>query len=71
MAGKFKEYNWRDIQRLIFADAGLITEEEQRTRGTSWCVGGFVPPEFDKDTCIRVQVYDKPYSERIEDHAGE
>jgi hypothetical protein len=71
MAGKFREYNWRDIQRLIFADAGLTTEEEQRTRGEFWHVGGFSPPEHDRDTCVRVQVHDKPFSERIKDHAGE
>lgn len=69
MSGKFREYNWRDIQRLIFADAGLTTEEEQRTHGEFWCVGGFSPPEHDRDTCVRVQVYDNPFNERIKDHA--
>ena len=70
MAGKFKEYNWRDIQRLIFADVGLNAEAERRCRGEMWHVGGFVAPEHECDTCIRVQVFDKPFSERIEDHAG-
>jgi len=71
MAGQFKEYNWRDIQRLIYADVGLKTDEEQRTRGELWHIDGFAPPEHERDTCVRVQTYDKPYSERIEDHAGE
>jgi len=71
MAGKFREYNWRDIQRLIFEDAGLKTEVEMRTRGEMWHVGGFVSPAHERDTCIRVQVFDKPFAERIEDHAGE
>ena len=71
MSGKFREYNWRDITRLIFADAGLTTDEEQRTKGEMWCVAGFQPPTHKKDTCIRVQIYDKPFSERIEEHAGE
>ena len=71
MAGKFREYNWRDIQRLIFADAGLTTEVDQRTKGEMWFIGGFQSPEHDRDTCIRVSVYDEPFSKRIEDHAGE
>lgn len=71
MAGRFREYNWRDIQRLIYADAGLMTDEEQRTRGELWYVGGFSQPEHERDTCVRVQVHDKTFSERIEEHAGE
>jgi hypothetical protein len=70
MAGKFREYNWRDIQRLIYADAGLTTEEEQRTRGQMWYCGGFAAPEHERDTCIKVNVYEKPFSVRIEEHAG-
>jgi hypothetical protein len=72
MAGSFREYNWDDILRLVMADSGLKTEQEQRTRGETWIVGGSLrPPEHPKDTCIRVQVYDKPFGERITEHAGE
>jgi hypothetical protein len=68
MQGKFIEYNWDDIQRLILKDAGLETEEEQRTRGSLWVLGGLKTPEHSKDTCVRVQVYNKPYSERLREH---
>lgn len=70
MSGALREYNWRDIERLIFADAGLTTDEQSRTRGEFWCVGGFNHPEFELNTCVRVHVYDKPFSERIIDHSG-
>ena len=70
MAGKFKEYNWSDIIKLIHADAGLVSESDRLSRGQVWCVGGFAPPEKQLDTCIRVQAYDKPYSERIQEHAS-
>ena len=70
MAGKFREYNWNDIVKLIFEDVGLLDEPSQRTRGELWHVGGFNPPEQNKDTCVRVQVYDKPFDERFKDHAG-
>ena len=71
MTGKFREYNWRDIMRLIYEDAGLVTKEEQRTRGEMWYVGNFTAPEHERDTCIRLSVHDKPFSVRIEEHAGE
>jgi 7-keto-8-aminopelargonate synthetase-like enzyme len=70
MSGNFREYNWSDILKLILKDAGLEDEASQRTRGQVWYVGSFAPPTHEKDTCIRVQVYDKPYSERIQEHAG-
>jgi hypothetical protein len=70
MSGNFREYNWSDILKLIMKDAGLEDEVDQRTRGQVWHVGSFSPPTHEKDTCIRVQVYDKPYSERIQEHAG-
>jgi hypothetical protein len=69
MSGNFREYNWRDILRLVMQDAGLQTEDEQRKRGQTWIIGaGFQPPTHDTDTCIRVQVYDKPFSERVKEH---
>ena len=71
MKGNFREYNWRDILRLIHADAGLSTEEQQRTLGEVWYVGKFAPPEHERDTCVRVNVYDKPFGERLQEHAGE
>lgn len=71
MAGTFREYTWRDIGRLIKADAGLKTEEEQRTRGEIWFAGGFQPPASQIDTIVRVQVYDKPFGERLKEHSGD
>jgi hypothetical protein len=71
MAGRFREYNWHDIVQLIYADAGMKTEGEQRTKGELWCVGGFSPPEHERDTCVRVYSYDKEFQERIREHAGE
>lgn len=68
MLGQFREYNWKDIQKLIYADAGLVTDEDRRTRGELWCVGGFRPPEHEHDTCIRLQTYDLPFSQRIKEH---
>ncbi len=71
MSGKFREYNWNDIKRLILADAGLLTEEDQRTKGEIWYTGNFNEPGHLTDTCIGVQVYDKPFGERIKEHAGD
>ncbi len=71
MEGKLREYNWRDIERLIYKDVGLTNEEQRRTRGELWCVGGFSPPKHDLDTMVRVHVYDKTFSDRIREHAGE
>lgn len=71
MAGNFREYNWRDIMRLVYADAGLKTEEEQRTRGEIAYARILTPPQNEIDTCLRVAVYDKPFSERIKEHAGD
>ena len=68
MAGKFKEYNWEDIKRLIYNDVGLKTEPEQRMRGEMWYIGGFSEPEHARNTCVRLQVYDKPYGERLKEH---
>ena len=70
MSGRFLEYNWRDIERLIFADAGLTTEEDRRGLGDIWISSGLDIPEDQCDTCIRVKVYDKPSIERLEDHVG-
>lgn len=70
MSGSFREYNWRDILRLIMADAGLKTEEAQRVRGEAWIMGNLTPPPHETDTCVRVQVYDKSFSDRIRQHAG-
>lgn len=61
MTGKVKHYNWRDIMRLIYADAGLTTDVEQRTRGEVWFTGGFNTPEHERDTCVQVTVFDKPF----------
>jgi hypothetical protein len=71
MSGKFREYNWLDIMRLLMEDAGLKTDAEQRTRGDVRIMGNIQPPSHEKDTCIRVHVYDKPFGERITEHAGE
>ena len=68
MSGKFKHYNWNDIRKLIFKDAGLEEEIDQRTKGEMWCVNSFTPPEYDKDTIIKVEVFDKPSNERLEEH---
>ena len=70
MTGKFREYNWRDIKRLILQDAGLPTDEQQRAQGEMWFCGAFQEPEHISDTVIRVQTYDKPFNERIKEHAG-
>lgn len=70
MSGKFKEYNWKDIQQLIYKDSGLISEEDQRTRGQIWYKGQFTEPEHILDTCVELMIYDKPYSERIQEHSG-
>jgi len=71
MAGKFKEYNWSDIQQLIYKDSGLDTEELQRTKGEMWYVGGFASPEHVSKTCVRVELYDKSFNERMKDHNHE
>jgi hypothetical protein len=47
----------------------LDSEVEQRTKGELWYTGSFNPPEHENDTIVRVQIYNKPFSERIEDHA--
>lgn len=49
-------------------DAGLKTGEDQRVRGETWIMGNLTPPKYDSDTCIRVQVYDKSFSDRIKEH---
>lgn len=69
MSGNFREYNWRDILRLVMEDAGLKTEQDRTSRGESWIYSNIQPPTHDTDTCIRVQVYDKPFGERIKEHA--
>lgn len=71
MTGKTREYNWRDIVRLIQADCGLTSEQDIRSLSETWFVGGFAPPENDKTTIIRNIVYDKPYGERLKDHCEE
>ena len=71
MSGTFREYNWRDIMRLIYADVGLATTEAQRSHGEMWDVGIFTSPQHERDTCIRVSVHDKPYSVRLNEHAGD
>jgi hypothetical protein len=70
MTGKFVEYNWKDVEQLIMRDAGLVSEEDQRQRAQVWFVGEFSPPAQPQDTCVRVFVYDKPFDERFEEHAG-
>jgi len=71
MEGRVKEYNWRDIMQLIWADCGLPTDNIQRQRGELHYLNEFYQPDHDKDKCIRVTVYDKPFSERTEEHASE
>ena len=71
MGGQFREYNWRDITRLIHKDMGLDTDALQRTHGEMWCVGGFTPPVHEKDTCIRLMKYDKEFDKRLEEHVGD
>jgi len=68
MAGKFRQYNWRDIQRLLFVNAGLTTDEEQRTRGEILLQRDFTEPKCHLDTCLHVRVYDEPYMERMKKH---
>ncbi len=69
MAGRFKEYTWKDILQLIFKDSGLETESSQRTMGEMRFRTNFTPPEYDNDTVIVVQVYDEDFSTRIKKHA--
>lgn len=69
MAGRFKEYTWKDILQLIFKDSGLETESSQRTMGEMRFRANFTPPEYDNDTVIVVQVYDEDFSTRIKKHA--
>lgn len=71
MNGKFVELNWRDVIRILKEYAGAKTEPDQRAKAEVWLVGDLTPPKHDTDTCIRIQVYDKPFSERIKEHAGE
>lgn len=71
MTGKTREYNWRDIVRLIQADCGLENDRAARCLGETWFVGGFAPPENDTNTIVRQVVYDKPYGERLKDHCEE
>ena len=71
MAGKFREYTWRDILQLIQADAGLKTDQDQRSLGEVWYCRGFAPPEQDKETIVRVNIYDKPFGERLKEHSGD
>lgn len=71
MAGRFREYNWHDIVQLIYADAGLEIKGEHMTKGEFLCVGGFAPPEHERDTCVRVYSYDKEFQERTREHDGE
>lgn len=68
MQSKTREYNWRDIMRLIQADCGLNTEQVARVLSEAWFVGGFKAPEIETQTIVRVMVYDKPYTERMKEH---
>lgn len=68
MTGKIRHYNWNDILRLIWADAGLHSDEEARALGELWYVGKFVEPSNIRDTVIKVEVFDKPYAERLRQH---
>ena len=70
MAGTFKEYNWDDIIKLIYADAGLKTDAERRSLGSLYLMGGLTPPHH-KDTCVQVYVYSKPLNERVKEHIGD
>ena len=69
MTGRFVEYNWQDIQRLVYGNTGLHSNDEQKDRGEMFYCGKFNEPEHTLDTCIRVNVYDKNFNERIEEHA--
>ena len=68
MSGKFTQYSWADIEKLIYQDMGLRAESEQRTKGEIWFVGNFSPPESPDDFILRVQVFDKTYSDRLKEH---
>jgi hypothetical protein len=72
MSGSFREYNWKDILRLVMKDAGLDSEADQRSRGQAWVTGaGLTPPKCDTDTCIRINVYDKSFEQRSREHLGQ
>lgn len=72
MRARVHYYNWRDIKRLIFQDCGLATEEQCRTSGEIIFRGNAISfADSERGTVVEVRVYDKPYSERLEEHAGD
>lgn len=71
MDGRMREYTWQDIMNLIYEDMGLSTDEQRRQRGGLRYVGNFEPPSHEKETCIRVTVYDLNWDERIRSHVEE
>ena len=68
MQGKMREYNWRDIMRLIHADAGMKNPVDVRTLRETWYVGGFQAPKIETHTIVRVTVCDKPWEQRTKEH---
>lgn len=70
MEGRFKEYNWRDIQRLLYQDCGLEGDAVLE-KGDLWYVGGFDPPNCDRDTIIRIKIYDKDHRTRLREHTDD
>ncbi len=73
MAAKVHFYNLRDIQRLVFTDMGLESEEEQRTKGEFMFVGKgqHLMEGSPSDNIFEVRKYDKCFRDRFEEHAGE
>lgn len=64
-----REYNWYDIQDLIFKDIGLPTDHEQRQRGEirlTGCLAELVH-RLGADTVVEAKCYDKNGDERIND----
>lgn len=64
MDGRMREYTWQDIVNLIYEDMGLSTDEQRRQRGDLRYAGNFEAPKQEKETCIRVTVYDLNWDER-------
>ena len=71
MEGKFREYSVKDIERLIYRDAGLESELDQRQKGEIWYCGNFEPPKNTDEVCMRVKVYALPFQERLENHVAQ
>lgn len=66
--GVFKEYTLLDIYQLIYKDNGLLTKEDQRTKGQIYKCGHLVTTDIpEKDKFLEIRVYDKTFEERMED----